>query len=105
MEAAAEWAAAVEGAVAAAGEVGAGRPLDRNREKFTLSPGSGMPPLRAVERRERLQALLQEQAVRSARKRRRADNFGDDVKLSFHLPATFATLFALAAGLLLGYIQ
>jgi len=27
------------------------------------------------------------------------------VKLSFHLPATFATLFALAAGLLLGYIQ
>lgn len=36
---------------------------------------------------------------------RRADNFGDYVKLSFHLPATFATLFALAAGLLLGYIQ
>jgi hypothetical protein len=48
---------------------------------------------------------IQEQAVRSARKRRRADNTGDDVKLSFHLPVTFATLFALAASLLLGYLQ
>jgi hypothetical protein len=55
--------------------------------------------------RVRLGFLPQEQAARSARKRRRADNLGDDVKLSFHLPATFATLFALAAGLLLGYIQ
>jgi len=53
----------------------------------------------------RLQTLSKNKPARIARKRRRADNIGDDVKLSFHLPATFATLFALAAGLLLGYIQ
>jgi hypothetical protein len=45
-------------------------------------------------------------SARSARKRRRADkNTGEDVKLISYLPATVATLFVLAAGLLLGYIQ
>lgn len=32
-------------------------------------------------------------------------NTGDPVKLISFLPATIATLFVLAAGLLLGYIQ
>jgi hypothetical protein len=50
-------------------------------------------------------AFQRTKPARSAQKRRRADNNGDDVKLSFHLPATFATLFSLAAALLLGYIQ
>jgi hypothetical protein len=30
---------------------------------------------------------------------------GDDVNLTSYLPTTFTTLFVLAAGLLLGYIQ
>jgi hypothetical protein len=54
----------------------------------------------------RLSANTKNKSVRSARKMRRADETtGDKVNLISYLPATVATLFVLAAGLLLGYIQ
>jgi hypothetical protein len=57
-------------------------------------------------RAARLAPHSKNKLARSARKMRRADkNTGVFVKLISFLPATFATLFALAAGLLLGYIQ
>jgi hypothetical protein len=54
----------------------------------------------------RLSANTKNKSVRSVRKMRRPDeNTGDNVHLISYLPATVATLFVLAAGLLLGYIQ
>jgi hypothetical protein len=54
----------------------------------------------------RLSANTKNKSARSVRKMRRADeNSGDKVHLISYLPATVATLFVLAAGLLLGYIQ
>jgi hypothetical protein len=54
----------------------------------------------------RLSANTKNKSVRSARKMRRADETtGEKVNLISYLPATVATLFVLAAGLLLGYIQ
>ena len=57
-------------------------------------------------RAAKLAAHSKNKPVRSARKMRRADETtGDKVNLISYLPATVATLFVLAAGLLLGYIQ
>jgi len=67
---------------------------------------------RLLARRPRAQtdAAIYQQAVRNARKKRRAATSAEhrgpfEVTSISYLPTTFTTLFVLAAGLLLGYIQ